>query len=82
MPINDIVSELAARQSTSVVEREGAPTDDGAPAGEPEPTTMNVTDPMLPPFLHNQTLDKRGAVVLVGTVMALVGLIHKVDYGN
>lgn len=76
MPINDIVSEMASRTAAEPIQREGAP-EMNAPAGEPEPTTMN-TRRMLPPYLHNQTLDSRSAFMLLGTVLGLVSLIRQV----
>lgn len=77
MPINDIVGEAAETNGATLMERGDAPSEMNAPDGDPEPTTMN-TGPMLPPYLHNQTLKNRGAVSLLGTVMAVMVLVRQV----
>lgn len=73
MPINEIVAE--AIQNPEVVEHGNAPEDDGTPVDEPQPTTLN-TGRMLPPYIHNQTLDNRGALLLVGSLLGIVNLVQ------
>lgn len=75
MPVNEIVAE--ATGGTSPVERTEAPEDDGAPSGKPEPTTLN-TPRLMPPYIHNQTLDNRGALMMLTTVLTLIGLVQTV----
>lgn len=76
MPINDIVAEAADSGGAELIESGNAPEEDNAPDGDPEPTHMN-TGPMLPPYLHTQTLSNRSAVVLVGTVLSLIGYARR-----
>lgn len=78
MPINDIVAEVDSRHTASPVEQGNAPADNNAPEGEPAPTTMNTGDSMLPPYLHIQTFDRRGALMTVATVLGLVGFVRQV----
>lgn len=77
MPINAIVSEVAERQTATPVESGNAPQMGGQPTGEPAPTTMN-NGSMLPPYLHNQTLDDRSALMLLGTVLGVIGMVRQV----
>jgi len=78
MPINDIVAEVASRNTATLVETQHAPDEDGRPDGEPSPTTMQKSDEMLPPYLHIQTLDSRSGLMMVATVVTLVGFVWQV----
>lgn len=77
MPLNNIVSEATARQGGDLIKRGNAPEEDNAPDGEPAATTMN-TGPMLPPYLHNQTLSNRGGLFMLTTVTTLLGILKVV----
>jgi len=74
MPINDIISEI---QPTANNLKEKAPENDGRPDTDKEATTMQ-TPPMIPPWIHNQTLTDRSVITLIGTVMGVLGLLRRV----
>lgn len=77
MPMNDVVADVASRDTGSLMSDGAAPLDDNAPDGEPEPTSMRTPDG-LPPYLHIQTIDRDGAVLMAGSVIGVLGMLQKV----
>lgn len=76
MAINAIVAEVSEPGYNDYSESE-PPEEDGRPDGEPAPTTMN-TPRMLPPWVHNQTLDDRSLLGMTWFVIFALTIVDKV----
>lgn len=72
MPISDVIGDM---EGATLMESGDAPTANNAPSDPDAPTTMD-TPPMLPPYIHNQTLDDRNVLALGGTALALFRVIE------
>ena len=74
MPLNDIIAELEPT-ATSVTET--TPPKDGHPDPDENVETTLRTPRLMPPWIHNQTLNDRSMWSLVGAVLSLLGLIKR-----
>lgn len=74
MPINELIAE---RYGGARPTGERPPQDDGRPDQSLPETTLR-TGRMMPPFLHNQLIEERSALVLVATGVSIVWLLGMV----
>jgi hypothetical protein len=74
MPLNDIIAGI---QPTPSASGGSAPEKDGRPNPNKQEETTLRTPRLMPPWIHNQTLNDRSMWELVGAVLGLLGLIKR-----
>lgn len=75
MPINELIAERSGGASLAGDNPDLG--DDGRPDTTSAETSMRTVQ-MLPPYLHNQDIANRSALLLTATGMSIVWLLNKV----
>lgn len=73
MPLGEVIAQIDEAEPSS---DGNAPEEMNAPTDVPSPSTMD-TPPMLPPYIHNQTLDDRSLLVIGGSALTMVGVLER-----
>lgn len=74
MPVNALIAERHGGADPTGSE---PPEEDGRPDSAPPETSLR-THRMMPPYIHNQRIAERSALVLVATGVSIVWLMNMV----